>query len=368
MKTARVRPLAVICLLLAACSSTSHASAPAATGPLAGVCPATIVVQTDWTPEADHSELYQLMTVRGTVDADHKRYTSELVAHGVDTGVKLEVRAGGPAIGFQQVSAQMYADPSIYLGYVNTDEAIEDAAHQPTVAVVAPRNVNPQMIMWDPASHPEFQTIADIGKTTTKVVYLKGRTYMDYLLKQGILKAGQVDGSYDGAPARFVASGGQIAQQGFATAEPYVYEHEIAQWMKPVRYQLVAATGYDPYPEALAVRAGDVTKDAPCLRKLVPILQQAQVDYVASPKPANDTIVRLVSLYNTGTAYTAGTAAYAATTQVQDKVISNGTDGVMGSMDPARVSQLVGIVAPIYKTTPGAVFTNEFLDRSIRLP
>jgi hypothetical protein len=359
-------------LIASACSSGTSTPAAQGHGPLAGVCPATIVVQTDWTPEADHSELYQLTSAGGVIDSNRKRYTSELVAHGVDTGVKIEIRAGGPAIGFQQVSAQMYADPSIYLGYVNTDEAIEDSAHQPTVAVVAPRNLDPQVIMWDPAAHPDFHTIADIGRTSTKVVYLKGRTYMDYLIARGILKASQIDGSYDGSPARYVASGGQIAQQGFATAEPYQYEHEIAQWMKPVRFQLIADTGYSPYPEALAVRAADVTADGACLRKLVPMIQQAQVDYVAAPAVADAVIVKLVAAYNTGTSYTAGTAAYAAKAQITDNIIANGADGVLGSFDTARVQQLVTILTPIYAAqhltvTTAPVFTNQFLDRSIHL-
>ena len=365
-------------VLLAACSSgashaASSASPHAATGPLRGVCPPTIVVQTDWTPEADHSELYQLTAPTGTVDANRKRYTSELVAHGVDTGVKIEIRAGGPAIGFQQVSAQMYAEPSIYLGYVNTDEAVEDSAHEPTVAVVAPRNLDPQVIMWDPATHPSFRSIADIGRTNTTVVYLKGRTYMDYLVGHGVLKASQIDGSYDGSPARFVASGGQIAQQGFATAEPYQYEHEIAHWMKPVKFQLIADTGYSPYPEALAVRAADLAADGACLRALVPMIQQAQVDYVANPAAANATIVRLVAAFNAGTAYSAGTAAYAAKAQVDQKIIANGSDGVLGSFDPARVQQLTAILTPIYAAQHltvqvGTVFTNQFIDRSIHLP
>ena len=57
------------------------------------------------------------------VDTDKKIVTGELTASGgVDTGVKIEIRVGGPAIGFQQVTAQMYTDDSILLGYVSTDE------------------------------------------------------------------------------------------------------------------------------------------------------------------------------------------------------------------------------------------------------
>jgi hypothetical protein len=363
-------------VLFVGCSSTPK-PAVVHTGALAGVCPATIVVQTDWTPEADHSELYQLASPAGQVDTDRKRYTSELIAHGVDTGVKIEIRSGGPAIGFQPVSAQMYADESIYLGYVNTDEAIQDSARQPTIAVVAPRNVNPQIIMWDPATYPSFTSIADIGKTGTRVLYLKGRTYMDYLLSQGILKAGQVDGSYDGTPATFVAAGGKDAQQGFATAEPYQYEHEISQWMKPLKYQLVAATGYDPYPEALVIRSADLVKDSPCLTRLVPMIQQAQVDYASAPAAADATIVRVAAAYNTGSVYTAGTAAYAAAAQLSLGIIANGKDGVLGSEEAARVVQLIATLRPIYAAqgapvsstvTASGIFTNQFLDTAIHLP
>jgi hypothetical protein len=33
------------------------------------------------------------------------------------------------------------------------------------------------MIMWDPATYPQFQRIADIGRTDTKVFYFEGDTY-----------------------------------------------------------------------------------------------------------------------------------------------------------------------------------------------
>ena len=86
---------------------------------LAACAPTTVVVQTDWNPEAEHGGLYQLLGPNPSVDTDKKVVTGELMASGgVDTGVKIEIRVGGPAIGFQQVTAQMYTDDSILLGYV----------------------------------------------------------------------------------------------------------------------------------------------------------------------------------------------------------------------------------------------------------
>jgi hypothetical protein len=54
---------------------------------------------------------------------------------------------------FELPVATMYKDPSILLGYVNTDTAVQFAADKPTVAVMAPREQSPQIIMWDPATY-----------------------------------------------------------------------------------------------------------------------------------------------------------------------------------------------------------------------
>jgi hypothetical protein len=383
-------------ILAAACSSSSKASssnttavspttAAGSTGSsasttsvsLAGVCPSTIVVQTDWNPEADHFSYYELAAPDGTVDTNKKTYTAELLAHGgQDTGVKIQIRSGGPAVGSQLDSALMYEDQSILLGFVQTDEAIELSQSQPTVAIVSTRLQAPTIVMWDPAAHPNDKTIADLGKDGTKVLYFNGAPYMDYLTGAGILKKSQIDGSYNGTPARFVASGGTVAQQGFATAEPYEYQHEITQWLKPVTYQLVSATGYDPYP-AIATRPDNVTKYAACFKKLVPIIQQGIVDYAANPAAADALIVKLVTQYNNGWVYSAGEAAFAAQSQVSNGIIANSPGGELGDFDFSRIQKLMGIVEPIYtaegKTiksglTPQDVATNQFIDPSIHLP
>ena len=57
---------------------------------LAGVCPNPIVVQTDWYPEADHSELYELAAANGQVNTNNKWYTANLIAQGHNTGVKIQ--------------------------------------------------------------------------------------------------------------------------------------------------------------------------------------------------------------------------------------------------------------------------------------
>lgn len=354
-------------------SSSTTASKTDSAVSLKGVCPSTINVQTDWNPESEHSELYQLAGPGGVANDAKKTYTAPLYTQGKDTGVKIQIRAGGPAIGFQLVSSQMYQDPDILLGYVNSDEQIQYSKKQPTVAVVAPRENTPFMLMYDPRKY-DFKTVADVGKTDAKVVYFQGATFIDYFVGKGLLKKSQVDGSYDGKPARFVSAGGKNLQQGFITAEPYQYEHEIKQWGKPLKTLRVYDTGYKPYAEALTTKPANVTKYADCFKKLVPMIQQAQVDYAKDPAAANAKIVKIVPGYKTGWVYPAGLAAYAAKAQVSNDIIGNGPDKTLGNFDDARIDDLITKVKPIFAKrgkaikdglTAKDIETNQFIDPKI---
>src|SRR5690606_16048528 len=235
---------------------------------LAAVCPDPVVVQSPWWPQSEHGVFYHLVGEGYTIDPDQLSVTGPLVAGGVDTGVQIEIRAGGPAVGFQNAGTVMYTDEEILLGQVATDDAIGLSAEHPVVAVMAPMEVAPYMIMWDPERFPEFQTVVDIGRTDTTVLYFEGATYMDYLVGAGILRAEQIDGGYDGSPSRWLAEDGDLAQQGFATSEPFVYEQELDAWGKPVRFQLIHHTGYPIYAEAIVVRADLLEQHSACLEQL----------------------------------------------------------------------------------------------------
>jgi hypothetical protein len=384
MRSARVGiiVLAVIALGAAGCGGDGDEGAPqgpASTAPsdasvnLAGTCPSPIVIQTDWDPESEYGVYYHLLGPNPKIDTEHKRVSGPLLAGGKDTGVKLEVRTGGPSIGFEPVSSQMYKDTDITLGQVSTDEAIRFSAKQATLAVAAPMETSPFMIMWDPGTYPQFNTIADIGKTDTKVLYFEGDTYMAYLTGTNVLKKAQVDGSYDGKPGNFVAAGGKVAQAGFATSEPYIYEHEVRQWNKPVKYALVSEAGYPFYPQALSIRAADKQKLAPCLEKLVPIVQRAQIDFLNNPEKTNALIIQTVTDYKDFWTYSPGLAKYAIE-QMRLDFVNNGADRTLGNFEVGRVQRLIDIVTPILvgqrqATKPGLrpqdLYTNEFIDPNI---
>ena len=140
------------------------------------------------------------------------------------------------------------------------------------------------MIMWDPETYPDVKTIADLGKAGADRALLRRRGLHGVPDRRGHRPGDQADGSYDGTPAKFVVARGKDAQQGFASAEPYIYENEVAAWGKPVDYQLIHDAGYPIYA-VRGRRCAPATSrsSAPCLKKLVPVLQQAEVDYFADP-------------------------------------------------------------------------------------
>jgi hypothetical protein len=372
----------VVALVGSACSGDDQSAAPtpaAGTGDpldLKGVCPDPIVVQKDWQPESEHGFLYNLVGTGYKVDTDKKRVTGPLVAQGRDTGVDIQIRTGGPAVGFQPVPAVMYSDQSIHLGYVATDEAVQFAAKQPTTAVFAQMDISPLAIIWDPQTHPEFNTIVDIGQTDTQVLYTEGLSYMEFLVGSGILRRSQLNGSYDGSPALFVQSDGKAALQGFATSEPYLYQNEISQWKKPLKFQLVNDAGYPVYFSSMSVRAGDKAKLAPCLKKLVPILQRSQIDFVKNPAHGIDVILDLVQQYKTGWVYSKGLAEYSAKAMVDLNIVGNGPDDALGNFETARVQRVIEIMTPILTAQkkpakaglkPDDIVTNEFIDPKIGL-
>ncbi len=344
---------------------------------LAGDCPETVTIQTDWNPEAEHGWIYQMIGDDYEIDVDAVAVRGSLVASGeVDTGVDIEIRSGGPAIGFQTVTSQLYADESILLGYVYTDEGIQNSAEFPTVAIMAGMEKNPQMIMWDPETYPDVETIEDIGEQGILVRYFGGAAYMDYFVQSGILSADQVDGSYDGTPANFIAAQGRDAQQGFGSAEPYVYENEVPDWGKPIAYAYINDAGWENYAESIATKPENIETYRACFEKLVPIIQQSSVDYVNDPDATNAVIIEAVEAFDNGWVYSEGVAAYAVETMLNDGLMSNGPDDTIGNFDMDRVNGLIEKAIPVYEAlgqappeglTAEDVVTNEFIDESIGL-
>jgi hypothetical protein len=337
---------------------------------LRGLCPSTVVIQTNWWPQAEQGAIYHLLGRPLNVHTSKMRVSGPLVAAGRNTGVRLEIRAGGPANEFQQVSKLLYLDRSITFGTVGTDEQILNAVTQPTLAVFAPIDINPQALMWDPQAFPQFNTIADIGETDTKVLYHPGGTYMEFLVGTGVLRSTQTMAEYDGRPTRFLEAHGRIVQEGSISNEPYAYQ-QLQEWGGSLTYELLQDAGYPIYADALVVRAGDKQSLAPCLARLVPILQRATDDYAADPGETNLLLSELVRQMG-GFPYTAEQAAWAVHKMRSEGILGNGrhTPDTAGDFDPKRVQRSIDVVAPVLAgknkplrpgLAPRDLLTNEFI-------
>ncbi len=336
---------------------------------LSAVCPSPLVIQTDWFPEAEHGALYNLIGDGYSVDTGNKVVSGPMVAGGVDLGIEFEVRTGGPAIGFAPVASHMYTDDSIHLGYATTDAQVLRLDTAPLLSVLAPLEKNPQIIMWDPDANPNVDTIADLGTEGVTINIFGGGTFADVFVAQGIWSADQVDPSYDGSPARFVSEG-NIAQQGFASAEPYTYENVFEEWGKPVEFQLLHDTGFEVYSQTVAIRPDAQADLDACLQQVVPIIQQSVIDYAASPGHANDIIVDAVEQYADFWVYDLALADFSIETQVELGLVSNGPDGTVGNMDTDRIQDIIDQLAAAdmdfpADVTPADIVTNEYIDDSI---
>ena len=50
------------------------------------------------------------------------------------------------------------------LCYANTEAQVTFFESAPLLSVVAPLEKNPQMVMWDPETYPDVETLADLGE------------------------------------------------------------------------------------------------------------------------------------------------------------------------------------------------------------
>jgi hypothetical protein len=349
---------------------TEPSSAP--TAPEEAVCPSNIVVQTDWWPELEHGGTYQLIGPDGTADAASFSYSGPIQPQYAVGGVEtVEIRAGGDAVSFTPVSSLLQTDDDIIFGYINMSDVIKDSASAPTIAVAKTLEKDPQMIMWDPTQN-DIQAPEDMAATGAQVLHFDGVAYIDYMVAQGYITADQSNPSYGGAPTEWIAQGGNFFQQGFATNEVYKYENEI-EWKDgapaDVSYYTVADIGFDNYAATMAIRADRLEELTPCLTVLVPMLQQAWVDYLADPTPITDKLIEVNETYDTYWTVSAPLNEAGLAILEEEGMAANSPDGTYCSIDADRVQTLYDILQPIYEADgveiaadPTATYTTQFCE------
>lgn len=349
--------------------------------PLADVCPSPFIIQKDWLAQAEQGPLYQLIGSGGEMTLG--QYTGPLGS----TGIELTILEGGGGLGMgdgETAYSALYmgnskAGVTPHLGYQELDNAFIFSKRFPVVGVMAPLDIAPTVLLWDKATYPDgFKSIADLktfaesGKGKIYVSTTK-RTFGLYLVEQGIPADVFVEG-YRGDGENFVTNNGTWLNQGFVTSEVYKFEHGN-NWGKPIGYLNMNDLGYRNYTGMLSVATARMEELAPCLAKLVPLLQQATADYAKDPAEANKVIVDFNAAGHAASWWKTAPElmAYAAKTMVDTGIIGNGPNATIGDFDMDRVAEMLKLVKPRFDeradpdVKPDQVVTNRFIDPSIGL-
>jgi hypothetical protein len=116
-----------------------------------------------------------------------------------------------------------------------------------------------------------------------------------------------------------------------------------------------------------------------CLTKLVPVLQQGMVDFMARPEAVLQLIVKLNKDYSSPFPYPIEQARAGVVVMKNDGLVENPASlrgAAFGAIDPHRIRRMLDILGPIYgaqkkavpaDATPDALATNAYLDASITL-
>lgn len=359
-------------LMLTACGSSAEtveevdsSSSIAETNPISA-CPERIVFQTDWFPEAEHGGIYELLGDDATTSKDTGATVGSLVVDGSDTGHTVEIRAGGPFLN-SPVVTEMYQDDEIMFGYVGLDVAARRSTDAPVTIVFNALNVNPQILMWNAELHPGVTELRD-AVDRVETIYVFGEPdWITFLADAGAVDASKVDGGYQGNP---ILTTEDVIHQGFVTNEPFAYQGRHGIRTEQV---LLHDLGWNNYPQNLAVRTDRVDPLAECLSQIVPVLQRAQLDYIADPARTNAIIVDAVAALDSFWDQSPEEVAYGASSQRDLGIIGNGATPTFGDLESDRVADFLAKVLPILRAkgtevgdlTPEDLVDNRFLDASI---
>ncbi|MDH4280066.1 MAG: hypothetical protein OEW83_18495 [Acidimicrobiia bacterium] len=334
-------------------------------------CPNPLVIQTDSLPEPEHGAVYNLIGEGGRFDSETGRFSGPSAA---DPALTIEIRAGGPFVDNRSPLDVMADDSDIFLGFVDTDEAVAGYVDHPSTAVVAPLDINPEIIMWDPDTY-DIESWSDVKGTGAVLNHAADASYPEYLLATGMVIADQLDSGYDGSPDRFIAADGDILQQGSATRDPYLYENSFTEWGHPVSYLLLHDAGLELYRGALTILDERLDQAARwCLSALVPMIQRSIVDFQQDPTAANNVILDAADTLD-GSSPLGDEGAREAVIQMGTLgIVGNGGDTTVGNFDLDRVDEVILHLHDEMPTMAGPVglsadelVTNEFIDDDIGL-
>jgi hypothetical protein len=131
---------------------------------------------------------------------------------------------------------------------------------------------------------------------------------------------------------------------GFITNDPWTY----AKLGIEVESAFVSDTGYPNYRNQLVIRTADKGRLDGCLRRLVPVMQEAMVEYITKPEAAMKAVASAVAAYKL-LPYSYEQAIWGALTANCRGLVTDRPPGQsFGETDPGRVKRMIDILRPIY--------------------
>ncbi len=337
-------------------------------GPLIEVCPERVVVQAAGLPSPAVGPLYALLEPDATIDPSTQTVSGPVVRpDGTVEDVTLEIRAGGPAVGFANPLTLLESDDSILLAQVSTAVALRDAALRPSVGVLALTDRSHASVIVDPQTYPNVTTFDDIRSAGLEVRHVTDEAFIAFLASQDELASDQLVSGFDGEPAAFVQAQGMIAQQGDVLVDPALFS-SLPQWNRPVRAIAAADVGWWAYDDALVVRPDDLDRFGDCLGRLIPVVQSAINQYLEDPQPVNSLMSEARVQFAPLSRLSAELMDEGTQLGIDSGVFVTGTTDTIGDFDMNRLDAFGQIAADVFDVAPVPaedLVTTVFIDPEI---
>lgn len=220
--------------------------------------PEKFVFLTNWYAQAEHGGFYQAVA-EGTYRKN---------------GLDADIRMGGPQVNVMQLLLAGKADA--VMGYdLQSINAVEQGL--PVVTIGATFQKDPAALI----AHPDVKKFEDLKTRTLLIGQASETTFWPWIRnKYGFTDAQKKPYSFSVQP--FLVDR-NIAQQGYATSEPYSIEKG---GVKPVVF-LLADLGYPPYAQTIVTTRAVLEKRRDALTRFLKATAEGWKSYLANPAPGN---------------------------------------------------------------------------------
>ncbi len=222
-----------------------------------------LVFGTNWYAQAEHGGFYQALA-----EGTYRK-------HGLD----VTVRMGGPQVNGLQLLLAGQMD--LFMGYdLQTLQVV--AQDLPVVTVAATFQKDPAVII----AHPGVAQLEALKGRPIAISAASETTFWPWLrARYGFTDDQKRPYTFSVQP--FLLDP-RLAQQGYATSEPYSIEKA---GVKPVLF-LLADLGYPPYAQTIVATRDTLAKRRDALRRFVQATAEGWKSYLANPAPGNALIRR----------------------------------------------------------------------------